>query len=62
MVINGLYIICHYADLLAELVKREKEANIKTDPDVDDFMKVRVDCILCVPLKEIGKRVIALQI
>jgi hypothetical protein len=27
--------------MLAELSRREKEANIKPDPDVDVFMKVR---------------------
>ena len=28
------------ADLLAELSRREKEANIKPDPDIDVYMKV----------------------
>lgn len=28
--------------MLAELSRREKEANIKPDPDVDIFMKVRI--------------------
>jgi len=29
-----------YADLLAELSRREKEANIMPDPDIDVYMKV----------------------
>ncbi len=29
------------ADMLAELSRREKEANIKPDPDIDIYMKVR---------------------
>lgn len=29
------------ADMLAELSRREKEANIKPDPDLDFYMKVR---------------------
>lgn len=29
-----------FADMLAELSRREKEANIKPDPDVDIYMKV----------------------
>ena len=28
-------------DLLSELSRREKEANIKPDPDIDVYMKVR---------------------
>lgn len=28
------------AEMLAELSRREKEANIKPDPDIDIFMKV----------------------
>lgn len=28
------------AEMLEELLKREKEANIKPDPDIDMFMKV----------------------
>ena len=31
----------HCADLLAEVSRREKEANIKPDPDIDVYMKVR---------------------
>lgn len=27
-------------DMLTELARREKEANIKPDPDIDIFMKV----------------------
>jgi hypothetical protein len=27
-------------DMLAELSRREKEANIKRDPDIDVYMKV----------------------
>jgi len=34
-------IILHSADLLAEVSRREKEANIKPDPDIDVYMKVR---------------------
>jgi len=30
-----------YADLLAELSRREKEANIMPDPDIDAYMKVK---------------------
>lgn len=28
-------------DMLAELSRREKEANIKPDPDIDMYMKVK---------------------
>lgn len=34
------------AEMLAELLRREKEANIKPDPDLDIFMKV-IMTILC---------------
>ena len=35
-------LVCYeYAEILAELSRREKEANIKPDPDVDIFMKVK---------------------
>lgn len=34
-------IISHSADLLAEVFRREKEANITPDPDTDVYMKVR---------------------
>jgi hypothetical protein len=30
-----------FAEMLAELSRREKTANIKPDPDLDIFMKVR---------------------
>lgn len=30
-------------DMLAELSRREKEANIKPDSDVDIYMKVRIE-------------------
>lgn len=30
-----------FADMLAELSRREKAANIKPDPDVDIYMKVK---------------------
>lgn len=30
------------ADMLTELSRREKEANIKPDPDIDLYMKVRI--------------------
>lgn len=30
------------ADMLAELARREKAANIKPDPDIDIYMKVRL--------------------
>lgn len=35
------------AELLAELIRREKAAGIKPDPDIDVFMKVRgaEDCL-----------------
>jgi hypothetical protein len=29
-----------FTDMLAELSRREKEANIKPDPDIDVYMKV----------------------
>ena len=32
--------------MLAELARREKEANIKPDPDIDVFMKVRQKLLL----------------
>lgn len=39
-----LYLILSFlfvhADMLVELLRREKAANIKPDPDVDIFMKV----------------------
>ncbi|MED6171521.1 hypothetical protein PIB30_041331 [Stylosanthes scabra] len=31
----------HNYEMLSELLRREKEANIKPDPDVDAYMKVR---------------------
>lgn len=46
-----LYLICLvlkidsnfflFADMLAELARREKAANIMPDPDIDVYMKVR---------------------
>ncbi|NP_001275356.1 pleiotropic drug resistance protein 1-like [Solanum tuberosum] len=33
------YVYYEYAEILAELSRREKEANIKPDPDIDIFMK-----------------------
>jgi ABC-type multidrug transport system ATPase subunit len=30
----------HITDMLSELSRREKEANIKPDPDIDVYMKV----------------------
>jgi hypothetical protein len=30
----------NYTDMLTELSRREKEANIKPDPDIDVYMKV----------------------
>ena len=32
------------AEMLAELARTEKAANIKRDPDIDVFMKVRNSC------------------
>ncbi|CAL5333858.1 unnamed protein product [Camellia sinensis] len=29
-----------WSDILAELPRREKETNIKPDPDIDIFMKI----------------------
>lgn len=37
--INNL-LFAFYAEMLAELARREKDANIKPDPDLDIFMKV----------------------
>ena len=41
---NGSESICFifgkFADMLAELSRREKVANIKPDPDIDIYMKV----------------------
>ena len=37
---NRIY-IKNFADMLAELSRRERDANIKPDPDLDIFMKVR---------------------
>lgn len=34
-------LVSYYTDMLAELSRREKEAKIKPDPDIDVFMKVR---------------------
>jgi hypothetical protein len=36
--------------MLAELSRREKEAGIKPDPDIDVFMKVREEAITFVKL------------
>ena len=30
-----------FTEMLAELLRREKEAKIKPDPDIDAYMKVR---------------------
>lgn len=42
---NYVWICCYefenFADMLTELSRREKEANIKPDPDLDVYMKVR---------------------
>ena len=40
--------------MLAELSRREKEANIKPDPDVDVFMKVRKD-ITILPVRPLSE-------
>jgi hypothetical protein len=38
----NLFLRCSkIADMLTELSRREKEANIKPDPDVDVYMKVK---------------------
>lgn len=35
----------NFAEILAELLRREKAANIKPDPDIDIYMKVaNTDC------------------
>lgn len=35
----------NFAEILAELLRREKAANIKPDPDIDIYMKVtQTDC------------------
>jgi hypothetical protein len=39
-------VFSNYADMLTELSRREKEANIKPDPDVDVYMKVKIHLIL----------------
>lgn len=39
---NGTFSFWPCADMLAELSRREKAANIKPDPDIDVFMKVRI--------------------
>lgn len=31
----------HFVEMIAELLRREKESNIKPDPDIDVYMKVR---------------------
>ena len=36
-----LSFFCQSAEMLSELSRRERAANIKPDPDVDIFMKVR---------------------
>lgn len=32
----------YFAEMLAELLRREKEAKIKPDPDIDAYMKVSI--------------------
>lgn len=41
-----LYVIDDYAEMLAELSRREKVANIRPDPDVDIYMKVRFNLLI----------------
>lgn len=31
-----------YEDIIAEVTRREKEAGIMPDPDIDTYMKVRI--------------------
>ena len=38
-------VFSNYTDMLTELSRREKEANIKPDPDVDVYMKVKIHLI-----------------
>lgn len=35
-----------FAEILSELSRREKHAEIKPDPDIDVFMKVRIEDIM----------------
>jgi hypothetical protein len=46
--------------MLAELSRREKEANIKPDQDVDVFMKVRKD-ITILPVRPLSKELTLLE-
>jgi hypothetical protein len=46
--------------MLAELSRREKEANIKPDLDVDVFMKVRKD-ITILPVRSLPKELTLLE-
>jgi len=39
--VGPLFTICYDQDLLSELARREKEAKIKPDPDIDVYMKVQ---------------------
>ena len=36
-----VFVCQNSAEMLAELSRREKEANIRPDPDVDIYMKVK---------------------
>ena len=46
--------------MLAELSRREKEANIKPDQDVDVFMKVRKD-ITILPVRSLSEELTLLE-
>lgn len=41
---NLWFFLFFFADMLTELSRREKAANIKPDPDLDIIMKVEIQC------------------
>ena len=41
LALNQSFELLHFTEILAELLRREKQAKIKPDPDIDSYMKVR---------------------
>lgn len=44
--LRNLLTLRNFSEMLAELSRREKEANIKPDPDLDIYMKVKILMIM----------------
>jgi hypothetical protein len=49
-------------EMLAELARREKEANIMPDPDIDIFMKVSRNLFMSKKKKKKSRNLLSLEI